>query len=228
MSARRVWSYLDFKEKVNKLTYNNSNPKVKQYPLVEILNLWILTGKMKCFASPQFGAPANLPLSPAEFTKLCITRDTVEERLLDENGEEKFITEVRADTIGSAKITGFLVVEDWLFNRHSVMMEKKIVGLAPVIYDAKTHKNRELYWVYYPECCELLYSYTTINPNGVKDQSYTYREAFEKRFFSAYVVKEGNVYDREKPENAKGFEVKNENRRNREKFESAEDDLWSK
>lgn len=227
MCSKKVWSFIDFKEKPNRILYNNSISKQKIYPLYEILNLWITQNKIKCFKNSAFGAAANTPVTPGEFKRLAIQRDTVEERSIDETGEEKYVKEVRADTLSSDKILGFVIKEDWFFNKRSVLMEKHIVGLAPVYYDKKTQRNRELYWVYYPECCELLDSHRAVNPLGTNDP-YSYRQAFEFRKFSCYVLKESNVYEREKPENSKGFEVENENKRNKEKFESGEDDLWSK
>lgn len=227
MFSKKVWSYIDFKEKINKTVYNNSNPKTKLYPLAEILNLWIATGKIKCFKTSDFGSAGNVPITLGEFKKMGIKKDSVEERIIDENGDEKIVKSVKTDTLNSDKILGFVIKEDWFFNKRSVLLEKKIIALAPVVFDAKTQKNKELYWVYYPECCELFYSYQTINPTGA-DEVYTYRDALEKRYFSSYVLKESNVYNRDKPENSKGFEVENENKKNKDKFESGEEDLWSK
>lgn len=227
MCSKKAWSFIDYKEKPNKILYNNSSLKPKIYPLYEVLNLWIVKGKIKCFKGSNFGSAQNVPITMNEFKRFGIKRDTVEERSIDENGNEKIVKEIRADTLTSDKIVGFVIKEDWFFNRRSVLMEKKIIGFAPVYYDTKTNKNKELYWVYYPECCEMLDSYLTVNPKGGKE-SYTYRQAFEERKFSAYVLKESNVYNRDKPENSKGLEVDNENKKNKEKFESGEEDLWSK
>ena len=227
MCSKKVWSYIDFKEKFNKTLLNNSNPKTKIYPLSEILNLWITLGKIKCFKKPNFGTAQNTPMTMAEFKKTGIKRDSMEERVIDENGNEKIIKSIKADTLNSDKILGFVIKEDWLFNKRSVLMEKRIIGFAPVVFDVKTQKNKELFWVYYPECCELLSSYRVINPKG-SEEIFTYRDAFLKRSFSCYVLKESNVYNRDKPENSKGFEVENENNKNKDKFESGEEDLWSK
>jgi len=227
MFSKKVWSYIDFKENLNKKLCNNSDIKQKRYPLFEILNLWIATGKIRCFKHANFGSAQNLPLTLAEFKRLGIKRDTVEERRIDENGEETLVKELRADTMSSDKILGFVIKEDWFFNKRSVLMEKKVIGFAPVYFDTKAQKQKELYWVYYPECCEMLSSYITLNPDGEKE-AFTFRDLFEKRAFSSYVLKESNVYDRDKPENSKGFEVETENKKNRDKFESGEEDLWSK
>ncbi len=227
MFNKKVWSFIDFGEKPNKILYNNNNVNPRTFPLYEVLNLWIVKGKIKCFKNATFGSSQNVPVSMPEFKRLGIQKDTIEERSIDEEGNEIIVKELRADTMSSDKILGFVVKEDWFFNKRSVLMEKKIVGLAPVYYDKRTHKNKELYWVYYPECCEVLDAYTTVNPTGSKDP-YTFRQAFEGRKFSAYILKESNVYNREKTENSKGFEAEYENKKSKEKFESGEQDLWSK
>jgi len=227
MFSKKVWSYVDFKENINKKLCNNSDPKQKIYPLYEVLNLWITTGKIRCFKNSNFGSAQNVPITMQEFKRLGIKRDSIEERTIDENGDEKIIKGVKADTLNSEKILGFVIKEDWFFNKRSVLMEKKVIGFAPVYFDTKAQKQKELYWVYYPECCEMLSSYITFNPNGNKDV-FTYRNLFEKRSFSSYVLKESNVYNRDKLENSKGFEVETENKKNKDKFESGEQDLWSK
>lgn len=227
MFSKKVWSYLDMKEGMNKKLCNNSNLKRKIYPLFDVLNLWISTGKINCFRRSDFGAFNNVPFRAGEFKRLCIRRDTLEERLVNENGEEQIVKELRADTITDEKILGFVIKEDWYFNKRSVLMEKKIIGLAPVYFDTKEQKQKELYWVYFPECCELLDSYITYNPKG-GEELFTYRDLFETRAFNSYVLKESNVYGRDKPENSKGFEVETENKKNKEKGENEDEDLWSK
>ena len=227
MFSKRVWSFIDFKEALNKTLCSSTKSKLKIYPLYELLNLWISQGKINCFKTSDFGSLKNNPITPAAFTKLVVKSDSADERVIEENGEEKIVRRLKTDTISNDKILGFVIKEDWFFNKRSVMMEKRIIGFAPVVYDDKTQKNKELYWVYYPQCCELLSSYPTINPLE-STAIFTYRDLFKKRVFSSYAVKESNVYGRDKPENSKGQDVETENNRNKEKFENYEDDLWSK
>ncbi len=227
MFSKKVWSFIDFRESINKKLCNNGDTKQSIYPLYEVLNLWIVKGKINCFKSSDFGSVKNVPIKMAEFKRLGIRKDTVEERIIDENGVDTLVKTLRADTMSSDKIIGYVVKEDWFFNKRSVLMEKKVIGIAPVYYDRKLEKNKELYWVYFPECCEVLSGYLTMNPTGTKDL-YTYRDLFMKRPYSSYVLRESNVYDRDKPENSKGFEVDTENKKNREKIDSGEEDLWHK
>jgi gliding motility associated protien GldN len=227
MFSKKVWSYIDFKESNNRKLCNNSDPKNGIYPLYEILNLFIAKGKIFCFRTSDFGSSRNTPLTMAEFKRAGIRKDSIEERTIDEEGNDKVMKVLKADTLSSDKILGFVVKEDWFFNKRSVLMEKKLIGFAPVYYDAKLQRQKELYWVYFPEACEILSGYLTLNPKGGKDP-FTYRDLLISRAYSSYVLKESNVYDRDKPENSRGFEVEYENKKNREKFESGEEDLWSK
>lgn len=227
MFSKKVWSYIDFKESNNRKLCNNSDAKNGIYPLFEIMNLFIAKGKIYCFKNSDFGSPRNTPISLAEFKRNGIRKDSVEERTIDEEGNDKVTKVLKADTLTSDKILGFVVKEDWFFNKRSVLLEKKLIGFAPVYYDTKLQRQKELYWIYFPEACEILSGYLTLNPKGGKDP-YTYRDLLTARAYSSYVLKESNVYDRDKPENSKGFEVEYENKKNREKFESGEEDLWSK
>ena len=122
---------------------------------------------------------------------------------------------------------GFEIKEEWYFNKRSALAEKRIIGIAPVIFDIKTQKNKEVYWIYFAECRELLSSFRAVNPLG-NEEIYTYLNLFEERAFNSNTVKESNVFDRNKPENSKGFEVENETQKSKQNYLNNEDDLWNK
>ena len=63
-----------------------------------------------------------------------------------------------------------------------------------------------LFWLYYPEWREILATYDAFNP--INDaQRRSYEDLFEKRFFSSYIIKESNVYDRPISAYAKGLDA---------------------
>jgi hypothetical protein len=91
MFSKRVWSYLDFKEDVNRKTFNNHDQKLKIFPLYDVLNLWIMQGKISCFRYSKFGAAKNAPLTSPEFKRLIVKQDSIEERVIVNDDSEKII-----------------------------------------------------------------------------------------------------------------------------------------
>jgi hypothetical protein len=84
--------------------------------------------------------------------------------------------------------------EDWFVSSTSGKLEKRIIAIAPVIFDKKLDKTRPLFWLYYNEWHELLNLFETKNFRDDKRISYGY--AFQKQYFISKVSKENNIFDR--------------------------------
>jgi hypothetical protein len=57
-------------------------------------------------------------------------------------------------------------------------------------------------------------------------QRRTYEDLFQKRFFSSFIIKESNVYDRSIATYAKGLDALAESERIKEELFLLEHDLW--
>ena len=109
-------------------------------------------------------------------------------------------------------------------------MEVRILGLAPVIeIDDPVNERfsyKPLFWLYYPDCRNYFVQFKWYNPYNDGDRI-NYDQLFQKRFFSSYILKESNVYDRPIPAYAQGMEALMESDRIKEKIFKFEEDLWN-
>lgn len=226
--AKRVWSYISLNDNLNKNLYNVSKPNKFIFPLIEVLEFGIITGKIKCFKNGNFSSPQNKIYSFAEIRNLLFKKDTIQKSFISEiTNNDSIITVIKNDSLNAATVLGFEIKEDWYFNKRSALAEKRIIGMAPIIFDVKAQKNKEVYWVYFAECRELLSSFRALNPLG-NEEIYTYLNLFEERAFNSNPIKESNVFNRNKTENSKGFEVEIENKNSKQDYLNNEDDLWNK
>jgi gliding motility associated protien GldN len=91
--------------------------------------------------------------------------------------------------------------------------------------DGETQVYAPLFWLYYPECRYVFASADVFNLFN-DAQRRTYEDLFQKRYFSSYIVKEANVYDRSIVEFARGMDALAESERIKEELFNLEHDLW--
>ena len=106
----------------------------------------------------------------------------------------------------------------------------RIIGIAPMILDIKDGVERgykPLFWLYYPYCRGLFSSDYAEVYNIFNDaQRRTYWDLFEKRYFSSYIVKEGNARDMPIGKFYTGLNALAESERIQQELFNLEHDLW--
>jgi gliding motility associated protien GldN len=93
------------------------------------------------------------------------------------------------------------VKEDWFFDKERSVMDVRILGLCPVVYQKDENGTisgmRELFWLYFPQCRFVFNNYFVYNTHN-DAQWFSFDDLFWKRQFSSTIYKESNVYDRER------------------------------
>jgi gliding motility associated protien GldN len=83
-----------------------------------------------------------------------------------------------------------------------------------------------MFWAYYPELRDVLARKTTFNPlNDAARMSW--EDIFEMRYFSSYIYKESNVYDRRIEDYMTGVDILLEADKIKNEIFNFEHDLWS-
>ena len=137
-----------------------------------------------------------------------------------------------ADTVWfkSSDIVQYKLKEDWFFDKERSVLDRRIIGIAPVIYLKDVGGNiigfRELFWLYFPECRYVFQNFFVQNRNN-DAQRMSFDDLFWKRMFQSYIVKETNLYDREIDSYKAGVDALLESERIKEKIFNFEHDLWS-
>jgi gliding motility associated protien GldN len=229
MYFRRIWQEMDLKQKINHPYYYPVDPIEDRSNLFDVIRDGLLIeGSMVAYSTGPVGDEDEftIPLSPDSIRTILNPIERIDE--WDEFGEKIGFKEI-VTPIESEKITRYRLKEDWIWDRQRSERYVRIIGIAPMIEDydrdGESIGYAPLFWLYYPECRYVFANAGVFNPFN-DAQRRTYEDLFQKRYFSSYIVKEANVYDRNIVEFARGMDALAESERIKEELFNLEHDLW--
>jgi gliding motility associated protien GldN len=118
----------------------------------------------------------------------------------------------------------------WFFDEETSTMQVRIIGIAPLreVYDAQGNFKYEqpMFWAYYPQLRNTLASQEAFNPLNDAGRM-SWEDIMEMRYFSSYIYKESNVYDRRLQDYLSGVDLLLEADKIKNEIFSFEHDLWS-
>ena len=130
--------------------------------------------------------------------------------------------------ITSEEIVQYHLKEDWIFDKERSVMEPRILGIAPVVYNKEGQQikgYKRLFWLYFPECRYVFQNYFTWNDhNDARRMSYD--DLFLKRKFNSYILKQSNVYDRSIEQYKAGVDALLESEKIKDNLFRIEHDVW--
>ncbi len=130
----------------------------------------------------------------------------------------------------SGDVVQYRLKEDWFFDKERSVMDVRIIGICPVIYNRDQNGNimgfKELFWLYFPECRYVFQNFFVQNRHN-DSQRMSFDDLFWKRMFHSYISKESNVYDRDIDSYKSGVDALLESEKIKEKITNFEHDLWS-
>ena len=126
-------------------------------------------------------------------------------------------------------VVAYQMKEDWIFDKQRSQRFVRIVGIAPM-YDADPSDavtvRKPMFWLYYSQCRALFAEAECFNLMNDAFKG-TFEDLFETRHFSAYVIKEENIYDRRIQDYAQGIDALLEGERIKKEIFEYEHDLWN-
>jgi gliding motility associated protien GldN len=138
-------------------------------------------------------------------------------------------TYMTCDTVQiiSKYIAQYRLKTDWFFDKERSVLDKRIIAIAPVIYDAGKEGGRykELFWLYFPQCRYVFNNYYTYNDKN-DAQWMSFDDLFWSRRFTEVVYQESNVYDRKIDSYVNGVQSLLESERIKEEIRNIEHDMW--
>ena len=229
MYFRRIWQEIDLKQKINHPYYYPIEPIQDRKNLFDVIRDGLLVEGSLVAYSP---GPANendeftLPLSTDSIYNILNPVEYIKQ--WDDDGELIGTNPVRRP-IESAQITRYRIKEDWIWDRQRSERYVRIIGIAP-LYEGLDSEGESmgyspLFWLYYPECRYVFANADVFNLFN-DAQRRTYEDLFQKRYFSSYIVKESNVYDRSVSQYARDMDALLESERIKEELFLLEHDLW--
>ncbi|MCE3229749.1 MAG: gldN [Bacteroidetes bacterium] len=187
MRGQRVWRTISLEDKENKEILNSNNMCV-QISLFEVIKFGLLEKKLNAFTDDNFNEAAKNRLKESHLKKIMSVKDTSEVRSYDASGNEKTTITIENRYLQSNDIKTYVLKEDWFVSSYNGKIEKRIVAIAPLIFDKKLEKTRPLFWLYYNEWSELFNLFETKNFRDDKRISYAY--AFQNQYFISKVSKD--------------------------------------
>lgn len=228
MWSLRIWREIDLRQKINQPLYYPRVPSQGYSSLYDVIINGIEQGDVAVFSTGPLGTESELvnPLSLDEIQTILVRHDTVSTPELESGDWVKIPV---MDSVSTEKIKRYQIMEDWIFDKQRSMMVPRIRAIAPLKEvlgeDGELRGFTLLFWVDF----EQLRPYLSASPVFLRqndNHAISYDDLFMKRYFSARVVKESNVYDRAIHEYAQGVDALLEGERIEEKIRSFESDLW--
>lgn len=226
MWEKRIWRTMDLREKVNHPYYYPLVPAQERMSLFDVLKTEIREGRVTAYGNPVIDDGFTVPLSRSEAEAIFVRYDTL---MIDPiEGGEPEPKAIKREVMAS-DIRQYWIKEDWFFDRQRSVMDVRIVGICPlkenVGDDGEVRGYQPMFWVYFPEIRQCLMDQDVyVTPNASMPLSFD--DLFMKRYFSSFIHKESNVYDRSIAEYKSGIDALLEAERVKEDLLFYEHDLW--
>lgn len=166
-------------------------------------------------------------LQPDEVAAMGATVDTV--ITFDPETYEEQIQIVRNE-LNPEDVMRFRMKEIWFFDEETSMLQVRILGIAPLIDVKDDNGNfkyeKPLFWVYYPECREVLSHHQVFNAGNDASPN-SWEDLLEMRYFSSYIYKQSNVHDFRLQDYLTGVDLLLEAEKIKQEIFNFEHDLWS-
>ncbi|MFN7116299.1 MAG: gliding motility protein GldN [Saprospiraceae bacterium] len=217
---KRIWRVLDVREKVNlPFVY-------PERPFFTILMDAAKAGEITVYSTED--DKFKQPLTADEVSAKGASTDTIT-TFDPETYEEKI--KIVVNEINPEDVKRFRLKEVWFFDKEASSLQVRILGIAPLL-DVKDDNGNFLYeqpmfWVYYPDARKVLAKERVFNITGNDASPLSWEDLMEMRFFSSYIIKESNVFDRRLNDYLSGVDILLEGEKIKQAIFNFEQDLWS-
>ena len=217
---KRIWRVIDIREKMN-LPF-----AYPEKPFFTIVMEAAMNGEIGAYRVNDYDK-FDSRLQPDEVASMGSNIDTV--ITFDPETYEEQVQVVRND-LNPEDVKQFRVKEVFFFDEETSTMQVRILGIAPLLDVKDDNGNfrftKPMFWIYYPECRELFARHKVFNPGNDADLG-TWEDLFERRYFSSYIMKESNVYNRRIEDYLTGLDILMEADKIKQEIFNYEHDLWS-
>ena len=230
MWSKKIWRIIDLKEKMNlPLAYPASKSMKDRKSLIDVLFDAVDEGTLTAYSN--FDDEFTMPMTKEELGKVG-GAGTDSTTYTDPNPPYNQIDTVITRVFSRDKVVGYRLKEEWFFDKQRSVMDCRIIGIAPLIYEVDEYgvtregaKKVPIYWIYYPEARKILTNTECYN-RGNDAERRTYDDIFQKRMFASFIMKESNVYDRRIEDYRQGMDALLEADRIKTDIVNMEHDMW--
>ncbi|MBC8172904.1 MAG: gliding motility protein GldN [Chitinophagales bacterium] len=218
---KRVWRVIDFREKMNLPMAWPKNP------LMDYIYKLAVNGEITAYSPLYDDFDAEHAFTIEEIKNKFNRIDTI--YIFNEETYEEEIKIVPTE-FNYEEVKKLRIKEDWIFDEETSQLVVRIIGMAPVKerIDPTTGEpigEEDMFWIYYPDLRQHLIRIEVFNTEN-SARFFTFDDIFEMRFFSSYITKEDNVYDRFIESYASGIDQVLESDKIKNEIFEFEHQLW--
>ena len=230
MYKRRIWQEIDLRQKFNHTFYFPLDPIQDRKNLFDVIREALLVeGSLVAYSAGPLGEDDEFTFPLTADSIRTILNPVTLVKQYDDFGEV-IGTVQQSNELSSDKITRYRIKEDWIWDRQRSERYVRILGIAPMMEDFDVDGNsvgfRPLFWLYYPEC-RYVFANSEVYNMFNDAQRRTFEDLFQKRYFSSYIVKEDNAFNRQIVSYARGLDALAESERIQQELFNIEHDIWN-
>lgn len=227
MYKKRIWREIDTRQKQNVAFRYQGDEYTGGGMFIEILLDAVKKGKLMAYSTSD--DRFTTPLSKEQIIEMVSGK--LDTTYITDLQTDQQVMKVSRREFNPDAVTKFRLKEDWIFDRNLGRMVVRIIGLAPMLDKYSDDDNRYLFsypmfWVFYPDLRPTLAQYEVFNPENDVARM-TWDEFFENRYFSSYVTKVSNPFDKNFNQlGLQGTDALYEGQRVSEDMFNKEHDMW--
>lgn len=229
MWSKMVWRVIDLSEKLNLPLKYPTRPIRNRKSLINVLVDGMKEGTLTAYSTvdDEFTTPITFEEVQKKFGASLDTQTVVDPDPPYASHDTVVAKEANYD-----KVIGYRIKEEWFFDKQRSVMDVRIIGIAPIVYDEDEFGNiresgqrKALLWVYFPEARTMLVNAECFNLENDAERR-TFDDIFMKRIFSTTIIKVSNVYDRNIGDYRTGIDALLESNKIKADIFNLEHDLW--
>lgn len=226
MWKERIWRVIDTKQKINEQLYYPVIPNANRISLFDLIKQSLISGEIKAYDfNPADNDAIMPPLTLTEVKNKLSSTDTV----TDENGNPRVVV----NNVTADKVRGYLLKEDWHFDKQRSVLDPRILWICPRIVTINKNTNEEdldagptsLFWLYFNDLRPMMAKTPVFNAKN--DAAWlSFDDIFWNRQFSSYIIQVSNVFNRSISVYAKGLDALAESNKAEANIADLEGDMW--
>jgi len=227
MWKERIWRQIDTREKMNQDLYYPILENLNRQSLFEVIKKAVLSGEITAY---------DYNLNDRDNYSVPLTQKDVQAKLdfmiKIHNNETDQDTTIDVKRL-SENISGYLLKEDWHFEKQRSVIDPRILWIAPISESFDLNKGiadptlpkETLFWINFEQLRPFLAQVPVFNTRNDAEWR-TFDDIFYKRQFASYIVQESNVFNRSIDQYYKSVDALLESDKIHDKIEGIENDMW--